>query len=285
MFNLQFKLQKFKHAGFTLIELLVVISIIAMLISILLPSLQAAREAARTVVCGSNSRQVGLAMSNYSTMNKDWLPPAAPVGFTVHENGNTRTWVQHMLDAGVFNEASNDNSESGVRRAHLNFLTCPSREQGHDLENHPWRFEFHHAPSNWIVGRDPVVPINSVSLVSEKARMTRMDEVVQPIRTLALSEAKQARSDTHPATDRPAGAPDGNNAGTWVAPHRGANFTMLDGHTEFRSYSGQPGIPPTISDSLDLSLWDFSVTDHRDQAYPRNEITWSRQQMGLDAGW
>ena len=51
--------------AFTLIELLVVISIIALLIAILLPALQSAREEARTIACGSNLRQAGIALQVY----------------------------------------------------------------------------------------------------------------------------------------------------------------------------------------------------------------------------
>lgn len=59
--------------GFTLIELLVVIAIIALLVSILLPALAGARDAARTVVCQSNQRQVGLSIQTYATEQKEWI--------------------------------------------------------------------------------------------------------------------------------------------------------------------------------------------------------------------
>ena len=131
-----------RDLGFTLVELLVVIAIIGVLVALLLPAVQAARESARRMSCTNNLKNIGLACLNYESTNKV-LPPSTLNATQTTKNG--RSWPvvilpyieQGALDSEVQRridqfEQDNPNGSAGaynlgeLNDLRLDLYLCPS---------------------------------------------------------------------------------------------------------------------------------------------------------------
>lgn len=120
--------------GFTLVELLVVIAVIGILMALLLPAVQAAREAGRRTSCGNNLRQIGVAIHNYHEQQNCFPPGGVNFG-SCCSTESFSSWPisilpfvdQANLAAKYVHGATNESPENQeVRRTHVKIYACPS---------------------------------------------------------------------------------------------------------------------------------------------------------------
>jgi prepilin-type N-terminal cleavage/methylation domain-containing protein len=229
-------------AAFTLVELLVVIAIIGVLVALLLPAIQAAREAARRMNCSNNVKQIGVAMQNFESATKRFPPsllvdPAKRAQFRWSPLARL---LPYLEQSGVSNNVKLDQDYgtlmlNGKLLASLrivNFI-CPSEERDEQ------RFNSAGAPEHYLTNYGVN---NGVWTVSDPRQLTDAAGAFAPGKGFQASEYTDGMSNTLMLAEVKGWTPyyrDGGNAPA-AAPVQpgdvcslGGSFKADSGHTEW----------------------------------------------------
>jgi prepilin-type N-terminal cleavage/methylation domain-containing protein/prepilin-type processing-associated H-X9-DG protein len=158
-----------KRRGFTLVELLVVIGIIAVLIAMLLPALSKAKEQANRVACQSNLKQLGIALSLYTSDYKGWFPACGA-------NVVAEDWIHwqraRQIDQGSIVKYFGKKFSPGVYR-------CPSDDVTTHLGADPYLYSYtmNYNMSGYPFPAGTVVPPVKLNHVKQSAtKILMIDE-------------------------------------------------------------------------------------------------------------
>jgi prepilin-type N-terminal cleavage/methylation domain-containing protein len=156
-----------KSSGFTLVELLVVISIIGVLVALLLPAIQAAREAARRSTCTNNLKQIGLAAHNYYSAKKHFPPGfLGPVGTDPgKQDDETVQWLGLFTYLLPYFEQANISSQMDDIKLNINSVDTPySVHTDH--------------PKTWAAAQWHIPALRCPSVPMERAQYVYWDRIV-----------------------------------------------------------------------------------------------------------
>ncbi len=243
----------YRRSAFTLVELLVVIGIIALLISILLPSLSRAREQGNSLKCLSNLRQLGMAFTMYANDNRDYFPAAAVWAPSTRDED--WIWFETITHPG---RPVLDKQQSRIARYLGGFndelFRCPSDDvQAHRNQNATSGVYFYSYAMNtnydsvrqWYANaKQNTVKRSQIRNPSDKILLVEEDENSvndgnwNPGNTSNSITGGTARDLVAIRHDRPVtGVADSRDQNFTTHPHGGkrGNVAFVDGHAEFVS--------------------------------------------------
>lgn len=242
-----------RPSGFSLVELVIVCAIIGIMAGLILPAIQQAREAARRVQCGTQLKQLGLALHNYADVNRV-LPPS--ICYSQNLPGQSRgAWSIHARLLPFLDQVSayqqihlelawNDplNQMTGIPQTRIPGLSCPSDPWG-NVVHYSDPSEGYTFPTNyafnfgtWLVF-DPVTRTGGDGCFFPNSRVSLSDITDGLSQTLGIAEVKSYQPyiiDTNnpgpgPPTDAAIPAQYANGANIVLGPSQDDN----EGHTEW----------------------------------------------------
>ena len=236
-----------RRSAFTLVELLVVIAIIGIMVGLLLPAVQAAREAARRMSCQNNLKQLGLALHNYESSFKMFPPSTVALGGSASQPWSGQAFLLPYLEGNStfekinfsvgYHHSTNQTlfPPMGIAATRVSVLMCPSEPEDRARISTTTNMPEHY-PLNYVmnVGRylvfDPVTQRDGGAAFAVNARIKPNAFLDGLSNTLAFSEVKAFQPRWHDSvlpTTEPL------NPDAVAGTISGGAWSETSGHTEW----------------------------------------------------